>query len=155
MMQSQEFQQKFVPLVLKKDDQVPIPMVKGTKMNIGVKEALEYDFDYMMNLGSDDIITKKLLDIYKPFMQDGRSMFGSTKVAFIDSIGKEIKHFDYGILIGAGRMIKKSVLKECVYKDGEVDMYDKIQCGLEYLVERSQYFLIRFNMVVFYQLYYV
>jgi len=103
----------------------------GTKMNIGVKEALEYDFDYMMNLGSDDIITKKLLEIYKPFMQDGRAIFGSTKVAFIDSVGKEIKHFDYGILIGAGRMIKKSVLKECVYKNGEVDMYDKIQCGLD------------------------
>ena len=29
----------------------------GTKMNIGVEESLKYDYDYFMNLGSDDIIS--------------------------------------------------------------------------------------------------
>lgn len=103
----------------------------GTKMNRGVEKALEYEWDYFMNLGSDDIITKDLFKCYEPYFKDGLSMFGSTRLTFIDSQAKEAKTFDYGIMIGAGRCIRRDVLKECVFKNGEVEMYSKIQAGLD------------------------
>ena len=104
----------------------------GTKMNIGVKEALKYDFDYLMNLGSDDIITDSLFKCYEPYFADNLAMFGSTRATFIDSQSKEVKTFDYKILIGAGRCIRKDVLIDCVENNGEVEMYDKIQIGLDH-----------------------
>jgi len=103
----------------------------GTKMNIGVEAALDYEFDYLMNLGSDDIITKDLFKCYEPYFADGRSMFGATRLTFIDSQAKEAKKFDYGVMIGAGRCIRKDVLKDCVLRNGEVKMYDEIQSGLD------------------------
>lgn len=103
----------------------------GTKMNIGVEEALKYDFDYLMNLGSDDIITKDLFKLYEPYFNNNKAIFGSRKLTFIDSQSKEAKEYDYNFLIGAGRCIRKDVLKECVVKDGVVDMYDKVQAGLD------------------------
>ena len=100
----------------------------GTKMNIGIKEAMRYKFDYLMNLGSDDIITKELFKLYEPYLEKNIDMFGITKVTFIDSVGKEAKEFDYKILIGAGRCIKKEAI-ENVLKVG--DMYDKKQYGMD------------------------
>ena len=103
----------------------------GTKMNIGVEEALKYDFDYMMNLGDDDIITPQLFKSLAPFFKAKKVMFGITRVTFIDTKTKRVRQTDYGLLIGAGRCIRKDILKKCVVKDGVVSMYDKIQNGLD------------------------
>ncbi|MCR4313383.1 MAG: glycosyltransferase family 2 protein, partial [Candidatus Roizmanbacteria bacterium] len=65
----------------------------GTKMNIGVEAALKLNFDYLMNLGSDDIITKELLDIYTPYFEKNLEMFGSKRLTFIDSKEKKAKTF--------------------------------------------------------------
>lgn len=100
----------------------------GTKMNIGVRKALEYDFDYMMNVGSDDIITKDLFKCYEPYFNNDVPMFGGTRLTFIDSNSKEAKTFDYGIMIGAARCIKREELEK-VCRNGE--MYDKVQRGLD------------------------
>ena len=100
----------------------------GTKMNIGVRKALEYDFDYLMNLGSDDIITKELFKSYYHYFQNDVPFFGPTRLTFVDSEAKETALFDYGIMIGAGRCIKKNEIKK-VCAVGE--MYDKIKAGLD------------------------
>lgn len=99
----------------------------GTKMNIGVERAKEFNFDYLMNLGSDDIITKDLFKSYEDLLNREVPMFGPTKLTFVDSIEKECATFDYGIMIGAGRCIRKDVLIRYT-KNG---MYDKIQAGLD------------------------
>lgn len=103
----------------------------GTKMNIGVQKAFKYDFDYLMNLGSDDIITKELFECYQPYFKLNKVMFGPTRLTFIDSESKGTKTFDYELMIGAGRCIRKDILVKCVVKDGKVDMYDKIQSCLD------------------------
>ena len=100
----------------------------GTKMNIGVREAMGMKFDYLMNLGSDDIITKELIESYKDLFNNNVPCFGSTKLTFIDSKAKELKTYDYGIMIGAGRCISKDIL-ETTLRSGE--LYDKIQIGLD------------------------
>lgn len=104
----------------------------GHKMNVGVERALKIDFDYMMNLGSDDIITKELLDEYKEQMDNNSPMFGITKVCFFDSKTKELKEVDYGHLIGAGRMIRKDIIEKLAVTNDKVTMYDKgLKNGLD------------------------
>ena len=104
----------------------------GHKMNVGVDAVMKLDFDYMMNLGSDDIINEKLFDIYKPYINKGVDMFGITKVTFIDSQTKEAKVCDYQIMIGAGRMISKKYLEQFVIRNESSIMYDKgINKGLD------------------------
>lgn len=100
----------------------------GHKMNVGVDAVMKLDFDYMMNLGSDDIINEKLFEVYEPYIKKEVGMFGITKATFIDSQSKECKVCDYQILIGAGRMISKKYLERFVIRDGKSIMYDK---GLE------------------------
>jgi len=68
----------------------------GSKMNIGVKESLRYKWNYLMNLGSDDLISKELFKTYEPHLKKGVDVLGITKVTFLDSVSKEAKEFDYG-----------------------------------------------------------
>lgn len=100
----------------------------GTKMNIGVEESLKYQYDYLMNLGSDDIITKELFECYEDLFAKNIPMFGGTRLTFVDSDSKDVKECDYQIMIGAGRCIRKDKIEEVL----EVSpMYDKIQRGLD------------------------
>jgi len=104
----------------------------GHKMNVGVDAVMKLDFDYMMNLGSDDIINEKMFEIYEPYINKGVGMFGITEVTFVDSQSKECKTCDYQIMIGAGRMISKRYLDQFVIVDGKSIMYDKgISKGLD------------------------
>ena len=100
----------------------------GTKMNIGIKEAVKFNFDYLMNLGSDDIITKELFKTYKGLFEKEAPFFGSTKLTIVDSEAKEIKEYDYKGMMGAGRCIRKDVLLSTLKRG---DIYDKIQAGLD------------------------
>jgi len=85
----------------------------GNKMNKGIKEALRIaDWTYLMNLGSDDIIDERLFELYKPYIEEKRECFGITKCTFVDSVSKEVKRFDYKHLIGAGRMIRRDIVKK-------------------------------------------
>lgn len=83
----------------------------GNKMNKGVEYALKFDFDYLMNLGSDDLIDDRIFELYEPYIEAKEKMFGINKVSFFDIKTKKIKRFDYKHMIGAGRMIRKDVLK--------------------------------------------
>lgn len=100
----------------------------GTKMNIGVKESLKYDYDYLMNLGSDDIITEKYFKEIEHLFESDYPFFGGTKLTFVNSKSKELKTADYGVMIGAGRCIKKDELLKVLNR---TEMYDKIQRGLD------------------------
>lgn len=101
----------------------------GTKHNIGIREALKYKFDYLMNLGSDDIITKDLFKSYEQCFKDEVPVFGGTRLTFIDSKSKDVCEFDYGIMIGAGRCIRRDALK--YVNDLHDGIYDNIQVGLD------------------------
>ena len=90
------------------DDNFPV----GNKMNTGIEEALRFDWDYLMNLGSDDIIDERLFELYKPYIEEKRQCFGVTKVTFVNSKNKDVKRYDYKHLIGAGRMIRRDIVEK-------------------------------------------
>lgn len=98
----------------------------GAKMNVGVKESLRYKYDYLMNMGSDDIVTRELFDIYEPHLKRSEKFFGSTRLTFVDSVEKVAKRFDYKVMIGAGRCIRRDLI------EGVKQMYDTdIDCGFD------------------------
>jgi hypothetical protein len=86
----------------------------GRKLNSGINLALkEFKFDYLMNMGSDDIISPELFDIYQPYFDKKEKLFGVNNLYIMNYINKEVmfvENYNIERPIGAGRMIHRSVL---------------------------------------------
>ena len=87
----------------------------GFKWNTGMRKALRHEWDYVMILGSDDIVSDSLLDLYNPYL--GKYyMIGVNSCYFYHKgiIKKFSAHTEYGMSVGAGRMIHRQVVEECM-----------------------------------------
>ncbi|MBL4654124.1 MAG: hypothetical protein JKY53_14865 [Flavobacteriales bacterium] len=85
----------------------------GHKMNRGLYGAMKYKWDYIMTLGSDDLISDELLKIYEPYMNKGIGLIGIDKVYFADLKNKKTKLVDYDLqIVGAGRLISREAIKD-------------------------------------------
>jgi glycosyltransferase involved in cell wall biosynthesis len=82
----------------------------GRKKNIGLKHAKEFDFEYMMEIGSDDLVFDDLLNKYKPFINKNH-FFGINDFAFIDTETNLCRRQRNKGYYGAGRMISRYVLE--------------------------------------------
>ena len=104
----------------------------GVKKTFGLANAIKYypDYDYIMELGSDDFINPKLFDLYKPLMNNGFKFFGmnnlymyhvrTDKLIWVKDFAGEDMTF------GAGRMIHKSVIEKM-----GCDLWDDYNEGLD------------------------
>jgi hypothetical protein len=101
----------------------------GLKMNKGINKALEYEFDYLMNLGSDNLLHPYLMDLYAPYIELGYFVFGINSYLMYDILKEESYHYEpdmksrvkdeiYTHPIGAGRMIHRSAIEEIIEKEG-------------------------------------
>lgn len=93
----------------------------GKKKNYGLRQLKNIDFDYMMEIGSDDLITNELLDQYLDYF--GKyECFGISDAAYINSETLECRRLtSQKTNYGAGRCISKKVLEECnwvLWNDG-------------------------------------
>jgi len=86
----------------------------GMKKNAGVQEVLKKDFDYLIELGSDDLILNDLLDCYEPAMKEGKDFIGSRDLLMIDATDGNCRtlNFDGETAQGLGRCLSKKLL-EC------------------------------------------
>lgn len=105
----------------------------GKKLNDGINAAiLKYDYDYIMNGGSDDLFHPKMIDLYLPYILNKTKIFGLNKLYFYQK-GKDPLFFQYyntPHLVGAGRMIHRSVINAVKYK--YTDLYDNdIRRGMD------------------------
>jgi glycosyltransferase involved in cell wall biosynthesis len=96
----------------------------ASKLNHGVRKALTYyQFDYLMNIGSDDIVHEGLLKAYrKELIKRGykewptNTMMGCNSgdwVSFDKQQAYRIKYFDVPIIIGAGRFTSRDIVEKC------------------------------------------
>jgi glycosyltransferase involved in cell wall biosynthesis len=84
----------------------------GAKKNTGLKHVMEnYDFDYIMEMGSDDIITNEYLDLIHPLMKNKTPQISPQSVWFIDAKTGKVAFWITDRIIGAGRMIHKTALE--------------------------------------------
>ena len=87
----------------------------GRKMNKGLSGLMKYEWDYLMTLGSDDMVNPDLFKIYEPWMNKGTGLIGIDKCWFYKD--GECKLVDYEIqIIGAGRLISRKAIEQTATK---------------------------------------
>lgn len=88
----------------------------GRKKNAGLKSAQAYDFDYLMEIGSDDLITLDLLTQYLDYV-GVVDFFGISDAAYIESSSGYCRRLTTSSsTYGAGRMISRKVLDAMDWK---------------------------------------
>jgi hypothetical protein len=100
----------------------------GNKLNAGIEYALTLDWDYMMNLGSDDLIHPAILQLYFPFFEQKKQFFGLNKVFFYEKNTKKLA-ISKPYVWGAGRCIERNII-ERLKNRGEF-LYDGYEKGLD------------------------
>jgi hypothetical protein len=89
----------------------------GRKMNKGIREALKYDFDWLVQLGSDDFIEPKVLDYYWPHFQHER-FFGMRHLLVMDGRTGDMMSVGTHNVFGAMRCIHRSLLDKTMKSQG-------------------------------------
>ena len=85
----------------------------GAKKNFGLQRALELiDFDYMLEIGSDDLIANKLLDIYEPYMLQKALMLSVDTCYFIETATGRTAYWTTDLILGGARAIHVSLLEK-------------------------------------------
>lgn len=85
----------------------------GEKHNVGLRYALDHiSFDYFMQLGSDDLLSNKVLSLYKPLFEAQEAFIGLNELYVIDYYSKDTKRVAPGHVFGAGRCIRRDVLEQ-------------------------------------------
>lgn len=81
----------------------------GKKKNQGLKFCSQFDFDYLMEIGSDDLVTNDLLTHYKPYLSHG--FIGVRDLAYLDSETGICRRVQSTSTYGAGRIISREYLE--------------------------------------------
>ncbi len=93
----------------------------GEKHNVGLRKAWTMKFDYFMQMGSDDLMSNKALDLYRKYFDQKLPFFGLSSLYIVNFYTKETKEVHAGHVFGAGRCISRkyfelaSTLTECEY----------------------------------------
>jgi hypothetical protein len=93
----------------------------GEKLNAGLEYAKQFKWDYLMNMGSDNVCTPFLWDFYAPYFQAGNPFFGINNYYIWDvcndraGIARNYNFDDesdgpHYVPIGAGRMIAREII---------------------------------------------
>lgn len=85
----------------------------GEKINKGLRRALEFKWDYLMMMNSDDVIKAELIDeYYDPFFEKQEQFFGISKVTYINFYTKEAREFEYNLsILGIGKCVRRDVVE--------------------------------------------
>lgn len=83
------------------------------KHNIGLREALKYEWDYCLSFGSDDLISERIFEVYEDAMNQGCDFVGLNDMWFY-SEGNLKRHFykSQKSSYGAGRLISRRLAEK-------------------------------------------
>ena len=86
----------------------------GDKINKGIRRALEFKWDYLMMMNSDDVIKAKLIDeYYQPFFDKQEKFFGINTVTYVKFGTSEARVVNYGYsILGIGKCIRRDVVEQ-------------------------------------------
>ncbi|HBL77714.1 MAG: hypothetical protein A2W90_02595 [Bacteroidetes bacterium GWF2_42_66] len=89
----------------------------GNKKNEGLQYAFEnYEFDYILEIGSDDLITNAYLDRAEPLMRANAMQFHPSNCWFYDTISKKAALYDLPKIIGLGRFISREAISRMLLR---------------------------------------
>lgn len=88
----------------------------GSKKNQGLQEAKKLDFDYLMEIGSDDLVTNELLTQYLDYFGT-HQFFGISDAAYLDSESGTCRRLiSHKSTYGAGRVISRKLIERMNWK---------------------------------------
>lgn len=101
----------------------------GRKKNFGLTQLLIQvpEFDYLMEIGDDDLIAPEILDLYKPYFKKQEKLFSCNTVFFYDVNYKVSAKIKSDTVLGAARCMHRSVFSDIQtlnFKCSVVGLYD-------------------------------
>ena len=105
----------------------------GRKKNHGLKIALERDWDYLIELNSDDVIKNELLDIYDTLTDDYLAL---RNFCFLDSNTLLLKQVETKTAFGIARRYSRKAVESC--KVAKVNVKKSCISGGGALIEGMQ-----------------
>lgn len=85
----------------------------GEKKNFGLTYAMQHKkFDYLIELGSDDLLKTELLEVYKPVFGT-RELFGMDHFIYLNSETGECRAEQTDMSFGMGRAMSFEMLQRC------------------------------------------
>lgn len=95
----------------------------GEKKNHGLNEAMKLDWDYLIEIGSDDIVKDELIEMYSEYFGK-HEMFGTKDSVIIDSATGQCRRLRSDTPYGLGRCISRATIEnhcfgyDCLAKVG-------------------------------------
>jgi hypothetical protein len=105
----------------------------GAKKNHGLKEALKLDWDYLIEINSDDVIKNELLDIYDTLTDDYLAL---RNFCFLDSKTLELRQIESNTAYGIARRYSRKAVESC--KVAKVKVKKTCISGSGALIEGSE-----------------
>ena len=112
----------------------------GKKLNNGIRAAIQWrSFDFLMQLGSDDILLPEALDYFAGNIKDGvdridffekHLLFGLDRIYFYDLSKDRLKTYHSEIVFGAARCVHCSIILELLRRQGKM-WTNKLNKGLD------------------------
>lgn len=87
----------------------------GEKKNTGLNYAMLKSWDYMLEIGSDDILKTEILESYRPYIERGEEFFGIKDFIFINSEDGNCRRLKTDTIYGAGRCISRKLIERICY----------------------------------------
>lgn len=88
-------------------DNIPL----GKKKNAGLHAAFSMPWQYLVELGSDDLLRNELLDVYEPLMRQGVPLLGLNNLLFANSANGQAVYFKADGCFSLGRAMSRAMLE--------------------------------------------
>jgi len=113
----------------------------GKKMNTGITLLLKnYQFDYLLKIDDDDIVSSNLLEVYTPFIKKGVPLFGVKQVYFLDAANNQALFYKYPYtvakLMGCGKMISRTALERTGWQSTIKPKNNYKHLGVQFYADR-------------------
>jgi hypothetical protein len=82
----------------------------GRKKNFGLTQAFKKDWDYLIELGSDDVLKTELLEVYRPYF-DKHEVLLMNNFCYLNSEDLDCRITGGSISYGLGRAISREALE--------------------------------------------
>lgn len=102
----------------------------GGKINNGITRALQFEWDYLMMMNSDNVIKTELIEkYYQPFFESKEKFFGISKVTYVNFGTEEAREYEYGFsILGIGKCIRRDVVELAFKNLGELYRTELNKC---------------------------
>lgn len=113
--------------------------VLSEKFDYGFKQALKLEFDYLLRLGSDDLLDHNIFNLYyNDLMSKGVHYFGLKTIGCVDSSNLDSCVYKYNhhrndMILGGGSMMSRWLCEQ--FKDATLYNRKKINRGLDFASE--------------------